>query len=182
MILSDIEILAAQKAGKIQIDPFKESRLNPNSYNLTLADKLVCYTDPVLDCKKEPKTVEYTLSAGGFTLFPMQIYLGMTQEYTETHKFVPLIEGRSSLARLGIFIHATAGFGDVGFCGNWTLEISVIRPVIIYPGMEICQIYYHKVDVIPERKYKGKYQGSRTPQPSKIFKEFDSTLPTDKTP
>ena len=102
---------------------------------------------------------------------PGRLYLGRTVEYTETKGYVPMIEGRSSIGRLGMFIHVTAGFGDVGFCGYWTLEISCIQPVRIYPGIEICQIFYHEItgDVI---EYNGKYQNSKDIQQSLIFKEL----------
>jgi dCTP deaminase len=73
-------------------------------------------------------------------------YLGVTLEYTETHAHVPFLEGKSSTGRLGIDIHATAGKGDVGFCGNWTLEISVKQPVKIYKGMPIGQVIYFPVE------------------------------------
>ena len=83
-----------------------------------------------------------------------------------------MLEGRSSVGRLGIFIHATAGFGDVGFDGYWTLELSCVQPVRIYPGVEICQIYYHTIDgeYVPYRS--GKYQGNTGVQPSMLWKDF----------
>ena len=74
------------------------------------------------------------------------MYLGITEEYTETHATVPFLEGKSSVGRLGIDIHATAGKGDVGFCNHWTLEISVSHLVRIYKGMPIGQLIYFKVD------------------------------------
>ncbi|MBX6379500.1 MAG: dCTP deaminase, partial [Thermoflavifilum aggregans] len=77
---------------------------------------------------------------------PGILYLGVTQEYTETHAFVPFLEGKSSTGRLGIHIHATAGKGDVGFCNTWTLEISVVQPVRVYAGMPIGQLIYFPVD------------------------------------
>jgi dCTP deaminase len=83
-----------------------------------------------------------------------------------------MIEGRSSIGRLGIRIHATAGFGDIGFSGNWTLEIDVVQPVKIYAGIEICQIFYHTTLGGLTKTYKGKYQGSKLPLPSAIWKEF----------
>ena len=78
-------------------------------------------------------------------LQPNQLYLGRTVERTETHNLVPMIEGRSSIGRLGLFVHVTAGFGDVGFCGYWTLEMFAVQPVRIYAGVAICQIFYHDI-------------------------------------
>jgi len=95
-------------------------------------------------------------------------------EYTETHDCVPCIEGRSSIGRLGIAIHSTAGFGDVGFCGTWTLEISVIEPVRVYPFIGFCQISYDTVEGEIRRYNSNKYQGQVTPKPSGLWKEFQS--------
>ena len=90
------------------------------------------------------------------------MYLGATLEYTETHRHVPFLEGKSSVGRLGIDIHATAGKGDVGFCNHWTLEISVARPVRVYAGMPIAQLIYFVVEGsvrIPyHRKRNAKYK------------------------
>ena len=108
----------------------------------------------------------------GFKLEPNQLYLGRTLEYTSTKKFVPMIEGRSSIGRLGIFIHITAGFGDVGFSGYWTLEIFCIKPIIIYPNVEIAQLYYHTIDGDYEEYNSGKYQNNTDIQPSMLYKDF----------
>jgi dCTP deaminase len=125
----------------------------------------------MLDLKVENRLRHGTIPKEGLQLFPGQLYLAKTNEYTETLKHVPLLEGRSSIARLGIFIHVTAGFGDIGFKGNWTLEIAVIQPVKIYPDIEICQIYYHTTFGDTSIKYEGKYN-SKEIQPSKIYKEL----------
>ena len=83
-----------------------------------------------------------------------------------------MIEGRSSIGRLGIFIHITAGFGDVGFSGYWTLEIFCIKPIIIYPNVEIAQLYYHTIDGDYEEYNSGKYQNNIDIQPSMLYKDF----------
>ncbi|MEO7801507.1 MAG: dCTP deaminase, partial [Ginsengibacter sp.] len=90
-----------------------------------------------------------------------------TAEYTETHAHVPFLEGKSSTGRLGIDIHATAGKGDVGFCGNWTLEISCKMPVRIYNGMPIGQLIYFPVDGTVREKYNQKNSAKYSGQPSK---------------
>ena len=96
-----------------------------------------------------------------------------TPEYTETDNFIPMLEGRSSVGRLGLFVHITAGFGDIGFKGYWTLEIFCVQPVKIYPGVEICQIFYHSIDGDYDSYEGGKYQGNKDIQTSMLYKDFD---------
>lgn len=171
MILSGKEI--KKRLGKdIFIEPFQESRLNPNSYNLTLHNELLLYDTQELDMKVSNKTKKITIPDEGFVLSPGQLYLGRINEYTKTFNLVPMLEGRSSIGRLGLFIHVTAGFGDVGFCGYWTLEIFCIHPIRIYAGVEICQIYYHTIEGEHEPYSKGKYQNNHGIQPSMLFKDF----------
>lgn len=174
MILSGKEILKRVDCGDIIIDPFDPKKLNPNSYNLTLAPELRVY-DGELDMKKECKLKEpkIIIPEEGFRLEPGVLYLGRTNEFTETKNLVPMLEGRSSVGRLGLSIHVTAGFGDVGFVGYWTLEMHVVQPVIIYPNVEICQIYYHTVlGELSSYAKNGKYQNNSGIQPSLIFKDF----------
>jgi len=173
MILSGIEIENRINKGDIEITPFDKSLINPNSYNLRLYEKLLVYTDDILDMKKSLNTTEIIIPADGLVLHPGKLYLGRTFEHTVTHKFVPMIEGRSSIGRLGICIHITAGFGDIGFNGYWTLEIQCIQPVIIYPMIEICQIFYHTISD-QYVTYKGsKYQNNQGIQPSLFYKDFE---------
>ena len=108
----------------------------------------------------------------GLVLEPGTLYSGRTVEFTKTDKYVPMLEGRSSTGRLGLFIHVTAGFGDVGFSGYWTLEIFCIQPIKIYPNVEICQIYYHTIDGDYEKYSSGKYQNNTDIQPSLMYKDF----------
>lgn len=171
MILSGLEI-KKHLGNQIKIDPFQEDRLNPNSYNLTLHDELAIYEETQLDMKQRPTLRSVPIPEEGYVLKPGTLYLGRTIEYTETHSFVPMLEGRSSMGRLGLFVHITAGFGDVGFCGYWTLEIATIHPIRIYAGIEICQIFYHQIvgDYQPYRS--KKYQNNTGIQPSLLYKEF----------
>lgn len=180
MILSGLEI--KNRLGKdIFIDLFDEKRLNPNSYNLRLSDEILMYGEVTelgrhikgtLDMKENNPFIRTKIPKDGMIIYPGQLYLGRTVEMTETKNLVPMIEGRSSVGRLGIFIHITAGFGDVGFKGFWTLEISCIQPVKIYPGVEICQVFYHTISE-PFQEYKsGKYQGNTEVQPSMLWKDF----------
>jgi dCTP deaminase len=174
MILTGNEI-RAQLGKNIVIDPFDESRLNPNSYNLRLHDELLVYEEIVLDMKRPNRFRRYTIPPEGFVLHPNQLYLGRTIERTETHNYVPMLEGRSSIGRLGLFVHVTAGFGDVGFCGYWTLEMFAVQPVRIYAGVQICQIFYHNVCGEITEYNSDKYQHNRDIQASLLFKEL-STL------
>ena len=172
MILSGKEIKANVDQGKIVITPFNENQLNPNSYNLTLHNELLIYKDNVLDMKKKNEVERIIIPEEGLVLEPGKVYLGRTVERTYTKHFVPMLEGRSSIGRLGIAIHETAGFGDIGFNGFWTLEISCIQPVRIYPFVEICQIYYHTIQGEYEEYNSGKYQNNNDIQPSMLYKEF----------
>jgi len=146
MILTDAKILEGIDNGDIVIEPFDRAHLGTNSYDVHLGKTLAVYKDRVLDAKLH-NTIEYfEISEEGFVLEPGTLYLGVTEEYTETHAAVPFLEGKSSIGRLGIDIHATAGKGDVGFCNSWTLEISCVQPVRVYAGMPIGQLIYFLVE------------------------------------
>lgn len=172
MILSGKEI-QRRIGSEIIIEPFDEQRLNPNSYNLRLHNELLVYDERILDMKKPNKIQRIVIPKEGFVLEPNKLYLGRTVEFTQTKDLVPMLEGRSSIGRLGLSIHITAGFGDVGFSGYWTLEIHTIHPVRIYPDVEICQIYYHTICGDYENYASGKYQGNNDIQPSLLYKDFE---------
>lgn len=172
MILSGREI-ARHMGHEIIIEPFHPKQVNPNSYNLTLADELMVYDEPVLDMKKRNTGHILKIPAEGYLLQPNTLYLGRTREYTKTDCFVPMLEGRSSIGRLGLFIHVTAGFGDVGFAGYWTLEMFCVQPIRIYAGVEICQIYFHTVLGEADKYTHGKYQNNEGIQPSLLYKDFE---------
>jgi dCTP deaminase len=146
MILSDSEILAAIDRGEIVIEPYDRKYLGTNSYDVHLGKHLATYTELELDAKRHNTIQHFDIPEEGFVLKPGTLYLGVTQEYTETHATVPFLEGKSSVGRLGIDIHATAGKGDVGFCNTWTLEISCTQAVRVYAGMPIGQLIYFKVE------------------------------------
>lgn len=157
---------------QIFIDPFNPARLNPNSYNLSLNPKLLTYQTPTLDMKAKPTVNELIIPEEGLVLEPGKLYLGQTNEFTRTEGLVPMLEGRSSIGRLGLMVHVTAGFGDVGFAGYWTLELFCVQPIRIYPNVEICQIYYHMIDGEYESYSSSKYQGNMGVQPSMLYKEL----------
>lgn len=156
MILSDKQIKEEIDKGTILIEPFDIKYLGSNSYDVHLGKYLATYKDRVLDAKSHNQIEEFTIPAEGFVLEPNTLYLGVTEEYTESHAHVPFLEGKSSTGRLGIDIHATAGKGDVGFCNTWTLEISCIQPVRIYPGMPIGQLIYFAVEGDVDNLYNKK--------------------------
>ncbi|NRB21205.1 dCTP deaminase [Candidatus Dependentiae bacterium] len=171
MILSGRKIKSEQ--GKsIIIEPFNEQQVGPNSYNLRLHSELVTYTGDTLDMKKNNPTEKRSIPPEGLLLEPGTLYLGRTLEYTKTTSFVPILEGRSSIGRLGLFIHVTAGFGDVGFAGFWTLEIFCVQPIRIYAGVEICQIYYHTIEGEYDLYKSKKYQNNKGIQSSMLYKDF----------
>tara|TARA_B100000427_G_scaffold233115_1_gene196220 strand:+ start:2097 stop:2627 length:531 start_codon:yes stop_codon:yes gene_type:complete len=173
MILSGKEINKQVENGVIRIDPFNADQLNPNSYNLRLHSDLLVYDSNILDMKEKNTTSPLTIPEDGLLLEPQKLYLGRTIERTATDKYVPMLEGRSSVGRLGLFIHITAGFGDIGFDGFWTLEIFCVQPIRIYSDLEICQIFYHTIDGDYDLYRSKKYQGNEGVQPSKLYKDFE---------
>ena len=187
------KIIEMEEAGLIDITGFDPNKVNPNSYNLSLGDDLIIYKAPndksllhriekvfnprkyAIDCKKDNESEHITIPKEGYLLKPGVLYLGKTKEFTTCSpaaNVVPMLDGRSSIGRLGIFVHITAGFGDVGFCGNWTLEIMVVHPTIIYPGMDICQISYYTIAGDPNIVYHGKYQNDKEIGTSKLHIEL----------
>lgn len=171
MILSGDEI--RERIGSdIVLDPYNPSQLNSNSYDLLLHDELLVYEEVVLDVKQPNRFRRLHIPEEGLILTPSQLYLGRSVERTETHNLVPMLEGRSSLARLGLFVHVSSGFGDVGFCGYWTLEMFAVQPIRVYPGIRICQILYHEVSGDIQEYVSDKYQNNHDIQPSLMYKEF----------
>ena len=173
MILSGKEI-ESRINDEIIIDPFDKNRINPNSYNLSLHNELIMYKNSLLDMKKDNEVEKLIIPSNGLVLEANRLYLGRTVEYTETKNLVPMLEGRSSIGRLGLFVHVTAGFGDVGFKGFWTLEIFCIQPIKIYPNVEICQVYYHTLEGSHENYTSVKYQNNQGIQPSLLYKDFEN--------
>lgn len=167
MILSDKRILEEIEKETIKIVPYLRECLGSNSYDVHLGSHLATYKDKILDAKKHNEINHFEIPEEGFVLLPGELYLGVTEEYTETHEHIPFLEGKSSTGRLGIDIHATAGKGDVGFCGNWTLEISCKIPVRVYGGMPIGQLIYFPVDGEVEVKYNSKKNAKYSGQPDR---------------
>lgn len=177
MILTDRQILEEMQRGTIVISPFDPSNLGSNSYDVHLGRTLAVYRDEVLDARVHNPVDYMEIPDEGLILLPQRFYLGVTEEYTETHSHVPFLEGKSSIGRLGIDIHATAGKGDIGFCNTWTLEISVKQPVRVYHGMPIGQLIYFEVSgelATPYRQKTNAKYAARTDKPveSMMWKNF----------
>lgn len=172
MILTGSKILGEIKVGKVVIKPFNSDQLNPNSYNFRLGDTLLVYDEDVLDVKKKNRTKEIKIPREGLVLRPDRVYLGHTEETMGSNFYVPIIRGRSSIGRLGIFINITADLIDIGSINQWTLQIHVVQEVKVYPGMLIGQVTFWEVfgDI---SLYEGKYQGSIGPKASQIYKDFE---------
>ncbi len=178
MILSDTMILQEMEKGTIVISPFDRKHLGSNSYDVHLGRYLAVYTSDILDARVHNEVTHFEIPENGLILLPHRLYLGVTEEYTETHAHVPFLEGKSSIGRLGIDIHATAGKGDVGFCNTWTLEISVKQAVRVYHGMPIGQLLYFQIAGTVSTKYNAKPSAkysTRTDRPveSMMWKNFE---------
>lgn len=170
MILTGPEITAAHARGAITLDPYEPELVGPNSVDLRLANELLVYEyggHGVLDMRKDNPTRVVEFPANGVVLDPGTLYLARTVEVIGSDEYVPIVEGRSSVGRLGIRVHQTAGFCDTGFKGTITLEIDVVQRVRIYPGVPICQAYFLKTlgDI---RLYKGRYSGQRDVAASRL--------------
>lgn len=192
-VLTDGGILAAMNRGEIVIQPFNRQALGGNSYDVHLSPHLKTYDVPAsalgyaLDCKQQPATIEHTIPEEGFLLEPGQLYLGSTVERTETSAHVPVLDGKSSIGRLGIWAHITAGFGDIGFRGHWTLEIVVVHPIVVYASMPIGQLRFHTIEGALLQPYDAKRDAKYTdaqdpkPQASRMYRNFRNFLSATNT-
>lgn len=171
MILSGKKILEEVKNKKIIIEPFNPMDINPNSYNYTLDDYIKVYEDDILDPKKELKTRTFKIPDEGLILEPNKLYLGCTKEVIGSDYYVPVITGRSSTGRIGLFVQITSDLVDIGFKGKLTLQLCATQPVKIYKGMKIGQVMFWKIygDVL---LYNGKYQNASEPKSSEIWRDF----------
>lgn len=213
-MLTGEEIERQIKKGRIFIDPYDPTCINPNSYNLKLHPQLLVYKrgseddranivpatrtidlrtnqhiinpnnykgypecpylestqlDPI-DMKKKNETIEFEIPEEGLILQPGVLYIGRTVERTVSEKFIPMINGRSSGGRLGMSIHICAGFGDIGFNGTWTLEITVVEPLIVYPNIEIAQVCFFNPCGSIKKQYRGRYYGQEDATASRFYR------------
>ena len=201
-ILLRHEIEEFLRLGKITaygkpLDP-KDFKIGVNSIDITLGSKLKSYYPFVqhvladqsiylesqsdlkfIDSKKDNVVYEFDIPEEGVVLSPNMLYLGHSNEALGSAYAIPMYEGRSSMARLGIQSHISAGFGDIGFDAQWTLEINVTQPTKIYPNMRIGQVFFTKLDQkevliahANKNLYDGKYGNQHGVQESKSFKDF----------
>lgn len=167
------------KNGLIKIEPYTSDQLNPNSYNVTIGNEiLICQGNDknqdgiIIDIKRPINYEKSIIPDEGMLLQPNNLYLISTREVIGSDYYIPMLTGRSSMGRAGISVHQEAGFGDIGYYGKWTLQVTVTYPTIIYPNMTIAQMYM----VVPSgdigKLYNGKYQGSDTARGSESYKDF----------
>ena len=171
MILTGNAIREAVVAGDIVIEPFSESQLGPNSYDFRLGDRCVLYRDYELDCARQNPVLERQMGPEGFLLQPDRIHLFSTLEKMGSTRYVPIIRGRSSTGRLGVFIDITADLIDIGSINRWTLQLHCVSPVRVYPGMLIGQVTFWCV-FGEISLYAGKYGKLESPVPSLSFLDF----------
>lgn len=171
MILTGSEIEKQVNLGKIHISPFNSGDLNPNSYNFRLGGRLKIYAKKILDPAKKNDFKEIMIPKQGFILRPNKLYLGHTVEEMGSDYYVPIMQARSSVGRLGLYIYLNSGLGDLGFKKQWTLELHSIHPLRVYSGMKVGQMLFWK----PKGKiilYDGKYKNAKGPEVSQIWKDF----------
>lgn len=172
MILTGPEIIQQVNSRRIKIDPFEIEQVNPNSYNFRLGNIIKYYVNHVLDPKIKQDVIVEEIGREGFILFPGRIYLGHTLEVMGSDHYVPIVKGRSSTARLGLFIHITADIIDIGSYNQWTLQLYAVQPVKVYYRMLIGQVTFWQV-FGSVKLYSGKYQGTRGPCESRIYEDFN---------
>ncbi len=201
-ILSGPEILRHIESGDIEVDPFVPEHLNPVSLDLRLGSKGAVYEAAVqaelrpkgnpedgrhfvprpgggISMARENAVLHFDIGDEGWVLKPGILYLMHTHERVCAKKHVPILDGKSSIGRLGIKIHETAGFGDPGFDGQYTLEVTVVQPVRVFAGSRFCQIRFHEVqgELRSYKDYRSNYatvEHSRGPVPSRSWKMFEA--------
>ena len=173
MILTGHEILREYVAHRILIEPFDVDQLNPNSYNFRLGERLSVYRNHPVDPKQQNPVTPFRIPEHGLILRPHRLYLAHTIEVMGSDHYAPTFAARSSVARLGLFINLSASLGDIGFHGQWTLQLFAAQPLRIYSGMRIGQIMWWR----PQGEivlYNGKYQGSTGPCASQSFRDYNN--------
>lgn len=188
MILSDRSIREALAAGRIVIDPLDESMIQPSSIDVRVSNLFRVFRNHsagIIDVKQDMTGLTELIEIpedGVFMLHPGEFVLGSTLERVAVpNDLVARIEGKSSLGRLGLLIHSTAGFIDAGFDGHVTLELANVAslPITLYPGMKIGQVSFMQMTTPADKPYgKGargsKYLGQRGPTPSRYFENFQN--------
>lgn len=174
-MLTGKEILRQAELGNINIGEINPSYAGPNSYDIEIGDTITTYRNIAgvtpLDMadKDSMETYTYDIPEEGVVIYPGQLYLVSSRYQVGSNMFIPIITGRSSVGRMGISVHQEAGFGDLGFYGKWTLQLSTIYPVRIYPFIRMAQIYFLTACGERDKLYSGKYQNSLGEAGSKIY-------------
>ncbi|MEV7319736.1 deoxycytidine deaminase [Streptomyces sp. NPDC093970] len=163
MILTGRQIEAAVDAAEIVIRPFDPSRMNPNSYNYTLGRHLK-FTEGVLDARREVIWRSVVIGDEGYVLVPGRLYLASTAEVIGSDTYVTSLIGRSSLGRLGLFVQVTADLGHQGAVHCWTLELTVVQPLRVVPGMPLGQVSFWRT-AGSVTSYSGMYGQTSAPTP-----------------
>lgn len=172
MILSGNAIHEAILTGDIIIDPFNPLQIGPNSYDFRLGNRCKIYRASELDVSKPNEVIEFEIPSEGFLLSPGRIYLINTLERMGSKKYVPIIRGKSSTGRLGLFINVTADLIDLGSINQWTLQLAPVLPVVVYPGKAIGQVTFWTTLGAP-KFYSGKYGDRQSPSESLSHKDFE---------
>lgn len=181
MILTGDEIEREWRNGRITIDPFIPEQVNPNSYNFRLGRTLRVYKPGVLDVRTPNAHEEIEIPDHGYVLEPGRLYLAHTIEVLGSDSYAPTFSARSSIARLGIFINLSASLGDIGYKGEWTLQLFTMHRVRVYAGINIGQMMWWRPagDIV---LYQGKYQGAVGPRSSDIHVDFDKQIARQRLP
>lgn len=172
MILTGPQIQNGVQNGEIIIRPFRKRQITPNAYDFRLGDRCCIYTAKTLDAAVENETRTFIIPPEGVVLQPTRIYLINTDEIMGSGRFVPIIRGRSSVGRLGIFIDVTADLIDLGSVNQWTLQLHAVQPVRVYPGMLIGQVTFWRT-YGRRVKYRGKYRQHLSPVASLSFHDYE---------
>ncbi|MFA7324974.1 MAG: dCTP deaminase [Candidatus Nanopelagicales bacterium] len=189
MLLSDRDIKAELDSGRVAVEPFNEAMIQPSSIDVRLDRWFRVFENhryPFIDPRMEQPELTRLIEPDGdepFVLHPGEFVLGSTYEVVSLPDDIAgRLEGKSSLGRLGLLTHSTAGFIDPGFSGHVTLELSNVAnlPIVLYPGMKIGQLCLFRLSSPAEHpygseKYGSRYQGQRGPTPSRSFANFHRT-------
>lgn len=172
MILTGMKIAEEVSNNKITIDPFNKEQVTTNTYDLTLNESLLEYTEDIIDTKKENPYVYHKIPENGFMLKKGQFILGCSNEIIGSDFYEPLIHAKSGIARLGLFVHVTADLIDIGFKERTTFQLYATQNVKLYKNQKIGQVSFWQ----PQGEinlYAGKYMGADLPTASKVHKDFE---------
>jgi dCTP deaminase len=171
MILTGSQIWQCVREGSIQIEPFNENQLSPNSYDVRLGDQVIVYSHPYLDTKCNNPYEIISVPLAGFVLERGHYYVGHIAEVVGSDSFVPMLHAKLGIAKLGLFVHVTANLIDIGNHCNFSLHLAPKRDIRVFPGMRIAQVSFWCVQG-NINLYQGKYKGARGPAASQSYKHF----------